>query len=224
MHDNFNKFSQIFEYVKNDDTKHFVELKQLIYGELGLRHLIKQPILSNLSEEHETSEDFNLIGFLFSTLYEWSWYASDFLYWIIYFGAYIQMNGLLEDNETSLKPSPLILNSPLSSSRKAHTPLDTIREFFLHLVKIFDDVGKFFVLTLKTTPLWLLLDFLDSKLRMLKFYTFLKLVLNFNAIFRILGCVCVFGGISKFYINFSWFLKLVGSMITIEDNFKAKYA
>jgi len=223
MYDNYNKFAQILEYVKSDDMKHFEDLKQMLYGELGLRHLIKDSMLSNFSEGHEAPKDLNIIAYLFLTLYEWSWYASDFLYWIIYFGAYIQMNGLLEDSETNSKPSQLI-SSPLSSSRKTHTQFHLIREFFLCLVKIFDDVGKFFVLTLKTTPLWLILDFLDSKLKMFKLYTLLKLVINFNTIFRILGCICVFGGISKFYINFSWFLKLVSRMITTEDSLKAKYA
>jgi len=222
MHDNYNKFAKLLKYTESNDMKHVEDIKQMLYGELGLRHLIKESQLSNYNDGHQEPEDLNIITFLLLTLYEWSWYASDFLYWIIYFGAYIQMNGLLDNNDLNLKP--LTINSPSLSSRKANNFFDSIRDFCLAIVKIFDDVGKFFVLTLKTTPLWLLLDFLDSKLRFFKLYLLVKLVINFNTIFRILGCVCVFGGISKFYINFSWFLHILNQMITIEDNLKAKYA
>ena len=194
------------------------DIKQVIYAEVGLNHLLKAPVL-NTNIENADSSTFNILTFLFLTLYEWSWYASDFLYWIIYFGAYIHMHDLLGEKENLPK-------SPISLSPHAHRKnniLNVIKEPLFCLAKIFEDVGAFFSLYLQATPLWLVLDFFDGKLRLLKCYAFLKLLLNFKTIFRILGCVCVFGGISKLYINVSWLFHLINNMIINEDNFKAKY-
>jgi hypothetical protein len=208
---NYNRFAQIYKWTETNEStvKNLPRLRQVVYEELGLNHLLNKVV------EHgsvPSSQIQSLLPYLFWTFYEWSWYASDFLYWLIYFGAYIQENGLLGRD---------IGMENLVANRKKGYFLSDILYF---LVKIFDDVGLYIVLTLKRTPIWSILDGLNECLKNFKFYRGFKLFVNFRNLFRLIGFMCVIGGCSKFCINFSWFFHLVHEIVTNEDNFRAQYA
>ena len=214
---NYNRNVQLYEYTKSNDVQNIGEIRQMVYKELGLTKLL-QTKLDVTSANHLVEEDhsFNILTFLFATLYEWSWYASDFLYWLIYFSAFISAQST---NDKSLTHNPLIASS--ASIRKCNI-FEFLSDAILSFMKIFDELGIYFVKNLKRTPIWGLLETIDRSLTGIKCYSCLKLIVNFTSIFRILGFVCIFGGLSKFYINFSWLLRCIGELIRIEDEFKAK--
>lgn len=214
---NYNRNVQLYEYTKKDDTSNFDEIRQMIFKDLGLVKQIKPAIEVTSANHVETDHSFNIFKFLFLTLYEWSWYASDFLYWLIYFSAFItaQQSQLIND-----KSNIIILNN---SNRKHRSNfIEIVKEPIISFMKIFDELGIYFVANLKRTPIWFVLEELDSKLNAIRLYSLFKLVINFTSIFRILGFVCIFGGISKFYINFSWLLHCISEIVKIEDEFRAK--
>jgi len=194
----------MFYSLQNQDPVSLNEIKNSVYNEIGMRHLVKVVNHSAHKANTKQFESFNQRFFLQDlTEYQFVWYLSDLFFWIIYFGAFTSTRSvLLTTNESQPDLSPNQTNN-----RKKNFPYAFFlyfKEFFVTFMIVFEDFGHF----------------IGVHLRNFKLYSLLKSLVNTKALFRCLFCLCLSGAFLKFYSSLMTIVYSIMKLIYIEDNFK----
>ena len=190
--------------MNNKDPIGLNKIKNSVYDEIGLKHLIKSSNISAWHGETKIIDEANERFFLQDlTEYQIVWYLSDLFFWIIYFGAFISTQS---DLMTTSDSKHECFNSNTSNKKKYFHQnfFSYFKEFFISFLVVFEDFEHFIRVCLKNY----------------RVYSIFKSILNTKILFRILFVICLSGAFLKFYSNLMATVYSILKLTIIEDSFK----
>ena len=189
---------KLYFSISSKDPVDLQEIKNNVYNEIGLKHLINVANVSSITSKkvHQENSKFFLQDL---TEYQVVWYLSDAFFWIIYIGPFLSKNSNNNEQDTS---NLLPLTSKIQNKRN-YFVAKSFWEFLKTFMYVFDNLERF----------------LSLKLSNFKRFSFIKSILNTKTLFRTLFLFCFFGAILKVYRSFITAIYSTIELTRLEDNF-----
>lgn len=192
---NYHLFIDIAEMINQQNQNLTTIIKNTAYEQTGL-----YKFGAKIAKDTCDSECFRLRMF-----YYYTWYSSDFFYWIIYIAGFIKMGNieaklydLIDTRHKEVSDSPGSTRGKTTIFRLILSP---ISEFFTFLLNLFDN-----------------LTFIIEKiLSDYKLGICVKNLINLKILFRSLGIFLFIGAFLKFYLNISYFYTTLINIANIDN-------